>query len=405
MNTTVYQSARRIVLAVFLFGGVIGIGVLGWFVLFENDHRQAIQNAALTKSTPSLHRIFDYRLYGRFAELHANENFAVSPFAVRLALGLLISGAADTTKEQMTNLLEPLDSNTLLVLRRQLPELEIANRIWVQREQNLLDGYLKFSNQFYGVMPGLVNFHSDTEGARVKINRWSAEKTSGTIDNILPPGVIDGLTQLILTSAARFRGIWPRQLRSQEGDFSPGKGTQLKTDFLEINGELLYAQDKEAQVVELPFDGDEISLVVLLPNGVAALQSVESRLNSAYLQNWLSRLKATRISVLLPRLKISRTLALPVVLNGLGMVDAFDPLQADFSGITGKKDLFLGAVIHRSKFALSEEGALTAEPPLSSLTLRHSPVVFHADHPFIFLIRHKKTNTILFMGHMADPRE
>ena len=438
ITEAIIESAKRILLAVTLFLLVVGTGVTGWFVLFETNPSNSIA-ARLARPIGHGSVNFSYELYARLAESHIHDDFVFSPFSLEVALLQLRAAANDETQAQIARMLYPgvdlaqvsdREEHTL-ALRRELTQLTMANRLWVQRDFDLTDSYLKFSEQKFGVMPGLVEFKTDAEAARVKINRWSYEHAMGISnppetpvvqpggspsvtaksDNLLQPGAIDGLTDFLLTSVVRFSAAWSQQFHSDQtepGEFTLQRGGRTVTvPFLHSEDTYQYAETPDFKLVELPYEGNAVSLLLILPREPNGLQRLETMLTSENVAVWTAGMKMRKVSIALPKFTLSKVISLPIILNYMGMSDAFDSTHADFSKLTGRRDIFLNSVIHKAVLTVAEYGGRQPENSMSKMLTDAGgrAVTFEASHAFIFLIRHRKTNTILLMGHLTDPRD
>ncbi len=414
MSDAIIESAKRILLAVLLFVLVVGTGAAGWFVLFENSPLPGVvprNTRALTRKTNN----FSYDMYARLMETHSQDDFVFSPFVLELGLLMLRSAANEETQAQITRLLYPgatadqanAREEDALALRRALPQLHLASRLWVQRDFDLPDSYLKIANQKFGVMPGLVDFKGAAEAARSKINRWIADRAA--TENILPPGAIDGLTQFLLTGAIHFESAWGSQFRvdqTEPGEFTLQTGSPISAQFMHNEDTFEYAERPGYKLIELPNEGGELTMLLVLPRDLAGLQPLEATLTPEVVAGWTASLTPRKVAVVLPRFSLEKVLSLPIVLNEMGITDAFHPMHADFSRLTGRRDIYLNSVIHKAALVVKENGGKRADHSMLKLMsdVGGRSAVFRANHPFIFLIRHKKTNTILLMGHLADPR-
>jgi serpin B len=168
--------------------------------------------------------------------------------------------------------------------------------------------------------------------------------------------------------------------------------------------EFKYGEVDNLQIIELPYVGNHLSMFVLLPKEVDGLQSLEEKLTQANLEKWTSAVREQEVDVYLPKFTMTSEFSLKDVLQAMGMTAAFDA-QADFSGMNGKKDLYLSAVVHKAFVDVNEEGTEAAAATgvvVATKSVRITPT-FRADHPFVFLIRDGKTGSILFMGRLVNP--
>jgi serpin B len=251
----------------------------------------------------------------------------------------------------------------------------------------------------------------DTEQARKVINAWVEKQTKDKIKDLLQPGVLDVDTRLVLTNAIYFKGLWAQKFKksaTKEEPFHTAGGGSVKAPLMHQTGDFKYLDGGDFQALEMPYRGQGLSMVVLLPKKADGLAALEAKLTGPNLAAWLGKLRKQEVEVALPRFKMTRALALNATLEALGMRKAFIPGGADFSGMAGSagRRLFIQAVVHQAFVDVNEEGteaaAATAvavgadsEPP--------PPPVFRADHPFVFLVRDNRSGSVLFLGRLANP--
>jgi serpin B len=173
-------------------------------------------------------------------------------------------------------------------------------------------------------------------------------------------------------------------------------------------GEFGYAERDGLQILELPYIGRDLSMVVLLPREIDGLASLEDRLTTETLNRWTTGLQPTEVKLFLPKFKMTFAVRLDETLKALGMVDAFSLNSANFAGMDGTRELYMAAVLHKAFVEVNEEGTEAAAATAVVMTLRSVPTpppVFRADHPFLFLIRENSTGSILFLGRVTNPAQ
>ncbi len=350
----------------------------------------------------------------------AERNIFFSPFSISDALAMTFAGARGETEKQMVKVLHftlpqkvfhPTFSrliNTMQALSKEKStRLLIANALWGQKDYKFLPGFVGLINHFYGGGFFPVDYIRHTEETRKRINRWVEEKTSDKIKNLLHRGDIDSSTRLVLTNAIYFKGKWASQFRKKNTrtmPFHESPAKLEKVDMMFQEGRFPYLEEQNLQVLELPYVGSTLSMVVFLPSKTLGLKKFEKGLNEKKVRDLLSSLRKREVTVYLPRFKLKTRYLLAQTLSKMGMPDAFSN-KADFSGMTGKKDLKISRVIHQAYVEVNEEGteaaASTGVVMRLKAVMRHP--VFRADHPFIFMIIHKETGSILFMGRVMNP--
>jgi serpin B len=387
----------------------------GWISAAAGAAPPRCATAAMKKEVVKGNTRFAFDLYG---QLRAQKgNLFLSPFSISTALAMTSAGARGDTLEQMKRTLHFPDQHQLhpgmsALLRglnpassgkEQRSELYVANAVWGQKGEPFLPTFTGVLGEVYNAPPRLVDFRRDARGTQQAVNSWVAEQTRGWIKAL--PLEVDSETKMVLASAIYFKGAWlrpfdPRQTR--EGPFHLARGKTIQVPMMRKHGFFLSCQDRDAQVLELPFAGKRLAMVIVLPRRPDGLAALEKNLEPERIQRWLGRLKKTEVEVVLPRFKAQCTLELKGPLASLGMRDAFDQ-AGDFSGIAGSRDLFLAAVAHQAVVEVNEKGATAAAVTGTRIKPRGGPV-FKADHPFLFLIRDRETRSLLFLGRLVQPR-
>lgn len=256
----------------------------------------------------------------------------------------------------------------------------------------------------------LVDFVNDLnrEKARNEINKWVEDRTNQKIKELIQKGDLTSLTRLVLVNAIYFKGKWKytfNKKETKEIPFFVDEKRTSKVPMMHQVNDFNYYEDKDLQAIELPYSGDELSMIVILPKE-RTLSKLEKNLNYTLLDKISTNMAKEKIEVYFPKFKIEKRYILNEPLIKLGMSDAFDDMLADFSGMTGSRDLYISKVIHQSFIEVNEEGTEAAAATaviMSGKSISLGPKIFKADHPFLFFIIHKPTNTILFMGRFIEP--
>ncbi|MBN2445560.1 MAG: serpin family protein [Phycisphaerae bacterium] len=379
-----------------------------------------VDMAAQQRDTVAGNTRFALDLYGKLRDQDGNLFF--SPLSISAALAMTYAGARGETAQEMAQTLhfdvtgDDLHAKMGRLLDRLKStdnaawQLHIANALWPQAGYTFLDEFFDLVQQNYHAGLDSLDFAKATEEARKTINTWVEKHTAEKIKDLIPPGVLDAATTLVLTNAVYFKASWVREFDpnlTKDGPFTLANGEEITVPLMKQTGEFAYAEDSGVQVLELPYSGDTLSMVILLPKSHDGLSKLEAGLTTTKLEGLLSELKHDEVHVLLPRFKATSMFSLEDALSALGMRRAFSG-AADFSGMTGRRDLFIGAVLHKAYVDVNEEGteaaAATAVIMKRSTAIPRPQPVFRADHPFMFLIRDKQTGSIMFMGRITDPR-
>jgi len=375
---------------------------------------------------------FAFDLYGRLCKEEGNIFF--SPWSISEALVMTYLGARGETEAEMAAVLHlPVkdvagaDQQRELVargfdaLRASLAadrettgyELRGANALWGQKGFSLLESFLGMTRKWFGASVESVDFRGDSEGARRAINAWAKLETDGYIEELVRPGDLDPLVRIVLTNAIYFKGSW--QYGFDEADTRPETFHRRPGDpegdvvvpMMHRKAKFRYAkiEHADATLLELPYQGARLAMLVLLPGEEAqALSGLENRLSADSLDAWIGRLREREVVVALPKFQMRwGTVDLKPYLVDLGMAYAFGA-DADFSGIDGARDLFISSVLHQAFVAVNEEGTeAAAATAVVGRLIASLPTLFRADRPFLFLIRDVETGAVLFMGRVSDP--
>jgi serpin B len=285
--------------------------------------------------------------------------------------------------------------------------LNFANSIWPQKDSVLLDDFLTLLKKYYGVSVTALDYINETENARNKINSWVAKGTNDKIPNLIPPGAITSLTRLVLVNAVYFNAKWKEQFKEENTKKSPFYITPsraIDVDMMMKQVNTRYADLERLQIIELPYVGDEISMLIILPKDKDGIKALEDELSYSKLMQWDNSMNMHTVSVYLPRFKLRSNFILNDVLTSLGMRDAFDEDKADFSGITGDKSLFIGLVIHEGFIEVKEEG--TEAAAATAVIVRETGMrmpkieIFRANRPFCFLLEIIKLKAFFLWGEL-----
>jgi len=354
-------------------------------------------------------------------------NLFYSPYSIYLALAMTYAGAKGETAAQMATGLHyslpqerlhpAIDSLDLQLASRgsgakaqdgQGFRLKIANSIWGQASYQFLQGFLDTLARNYGAGLRTLDFAAAPEPSRATINGWVKDQTEGKIPDLLPAGTIDPLTRLVLVNAIYFNAAWKNEFvptLTQRRGFSLIGGSSVDVPMMSDVFSLPYAKGQGYQAVELPYDGDELGLVVILPD-TGAFGQFEQGLTAKKAQEAMGALSTKRVALTLPRLKYESSFDLVATLRSLGVTDAFDPNRADLTGMTEQRELYISDVVHKAIIQLDEKGTEAAAATAVVARLTSVPTVdatVTVDRPFVFLIRDLKTEAVVFVGRVLNP--
>ena len=380
--------------------------------------KPADEKKADVQSVAKSNNRFAVELYGRLREKDGNLFF--SPYSIETALAMTYAGARGETAEQMAKTLHydlPNDREHAafgaLIKQINSPgekrgyQLSTANALWTQKDYPFAADFLKLTKDNYGAEAKEVDFNGATEQARKTINAWVEKQTQEKIKDLLPKGSLTVNTRLVLTNAIYFKGDWASQFKKDRTKNETFRAGDKKIDapFMSQKQKFGYAEDDALQVLEMPYVGKELSMVVLLPKKADGLADLEKALTADKLAAWFGRLRERETEVTLPKFKTTVEFELSDTLAKMGMPVAFTA-RADFSGMNGGKgSLSISKVIHKAFVDVNEEGTEAAAATGVVVEPKAAKVnpVFRADHPFVFLVRDKRSDSILFLGRIVDP--
>jgi serpin B len=353
-------------------------------------------------------------------------NLFYSPYSISLALAMTYAGARNQTEKQMAETLHfTLPQGRLhpafdmldleLASRGQEAgqsgkgfQLSLANSIWGRTGYSFLPDYLDVLAENYGAGMRLLDFQNAPEASRIRINNWVSCNTEGKIEDLLPQGAITPDTRLVLTNAIYFKAAWQSPFNkdsTHDDTFNRLDGSQISVPMMEQRGIFGYAGDNGYQAVELPYKGDEISMVLVLPPA-GRFQAFENALDIKQVISIFSALQPKNAHVIIPRFAYASTFSLKDTLAGMGMPLAFSD-RADFSGMNGTGDLKITDVFHKAFVTVDEAGTEAGAATgviVGPTAIPGGEVEIRLDRPFIFMIRDLKTGTLLFIGRVLDPR-
>jgi len=358
---------------------------------------------------------FAFDLYTTLAG-QKDGNLFFSPYSVSTALAMTYAGARGNTATEMADVLHfslpqsdlhPAFAEVIGDLNasyRQGYQLDTANRLWGQQGYGFLPGFLDVTRDCYGAELAQVDFIGETELARQTINQWVQDQTQQKIQNLIPQGVLDSLTRLVLTNAVYFKSDWKYKFdpnRTHEASFWTTPDESITVPMMEQAIELKYADLPTSKVLEMPYTNEELSMLIFLPNEPDGLADLESWLTEETFSQSIDQMASDELFLAMPKFGMTQDFELSSVLASMGMPEAFNCGAADFSGMDGTRSLFISSVVHKGYVNLDEEGTEAAAATEIETSVGIHPV-FIANHPFLFFIRDNRTQSVLFMGRVAD---
>ena len=366
---------------------------------------------------------FSLSLFKQLTEKNDSSNVFYSPLSISSALALLQLGARGNTATQMSKVLHFKDGvhtdaamlmSVLNSDRNKSYDLSLANRLYGEQSYRFSDEFLSTTGKQYDAELEPVDFIGNAEGARLNVNSWVEKQTQGKIKDLLAPGVLDEDTKLVLANAIYFKAKWDKPFREdltrdEQFRLSKTKSKPVKMMHQTSRFPLSFIPEVDCLVVELPYTGKDLSMLIFLPDNTSGLKTLEKKLTYARFVDWTNpNMMDTHLVVLgLPRFKMEETYDMKDILIEMGMVDAFNAAKSDFSGMSPANDLVLSKVVHKAFVEVNEKGTEAAASTVAStlMPLSAGPPLSHfiADHPFLFFIRHNPTMSILFAGRYCSP--
>ncbi|MBN1274935.1 serpin family protein [Candidatus Woesearchaeota archaeon] len=346
------------------------------------------------------------------------ENLFFSPYSISTALAVTYEGAKGQTEEELQAVFHYPESKEQLRrgsagVYNSINEpgkeytLSTANALWAQESYPFLNDYLSTAKQYYAAEARNLDFGGDPDGSAKVINNWIERETNNKIKDAVDN--INTLTRLIITNAVYFKGEWEETFKKKdtdERDFTKDDNTKVRVPLMSMTDEdavFPYIEDDDVQVLEMPYKGDDMSMLVILPkeNDIGA---VESLLTQERIADWRAGLVEQRVDVYFPRFRFEDKYELRDALTAMGMPTAFT-FDADLTGMAATEELFIERITHLTFIEVDEKGTEAAAVTIVRGMGKGMPMhpVFRADHPFLFLIQERETGLILFMGKVEDP--
>uniref|UniRef100_A0A1A8MH86 Serpin peptidase inhibitor, clade I (Neuroserpin), member 1 n=1 Tax=Nothobranchius pienaari TaxID=704102 RepID=A0A1A8MH86_9TELE len=369
---------------------------------------------------------FSVRLYHRLQVAGGQENIIFSPLSVAVALGMVELGARGTSLDEIrqtvgfSHLLPGVEFSLLQNLTEVLSDddahhvIRLANSLFLQEDASFNPEFLHLIKKFFQAQVETVDF-SDSAAVAERINSWVENHTESKICALLSAEDFTSVIRLTLVNAVYFRGSWKNQFRPENTrtfSFSRDDGSEVQTLMMYQQGDFYYGEfsdgSQEAggvyQVLEMPYEGEDMSMMIVLPRQEVPLSSLEPIIKAPLLEEWANNVKRQKVEVYLPRFKVEQKLDLRSTLQELGIQKIFTS-DADLSAMTDGKDLYIGKAVQKAYLEVTEEGAEGAVGS-GMIALTRTLVLYPqvmADHPFFFVVRNRRTGSILFMGRVMTP--
>lgn len=371
---------------------------------------------------------FGFELYSRLRS--AKGNLFFSPYNITATMVMAYAGSHGTTQAELQGAMHYLSNNENLYavfewLNKHFStawfqgpnesRVLLGNSVWLQRDLKILPSYLDILNTYFKSSLKQVDFMRNPEAARLNMNLWVKEKTQGRITELVQAGDVDSMTRLVLISSIFMKAVWQNafepSLTVPEPFFLNNVDT-ISTPMMTRTAQFPFYETPSYQVLELPYRSSfknepQFSMLIVLPRN-QDFSSFESILSQEAFDRILSGLSPRQVIATIPKFTFSSGFDLKGAMQQLGMEVAFSPL-ADFSGITGTRDLAIGGVLHKAFVAVDEKGTEAVAATAVTIGVKsyippEESIVFKANHPFVFFIVDRSTDSILFMGRLLNPK-
>lgn len=392
---------------------------------FSIDKSDIPEESFLLQSASSDINSFGINVYKHLAKDN-NDNIFFSPYSISNAMSMAFAGSSGKTKEEMLSALS-LIHNVInqykipdeahhyphSVLRKQLSTIEglsIANKLFIQKDYDLMDKFVSKITKYYDGALEEIDF-GDSKKSSELINSWVSNKTQNKIKQIVSEEMVHE-SILAIINAIHFKGKW-KHVFHKENTFSDRffkeENSEIIASMMEKEGNFNFYQDEKIQAIELPYTNGT-SMVIFLPQEINGLEEFEKNLNLLEMKTYLSKMRKKKVIVNIPKFEISSSYNnMKSYLEKMGIESAFNN-SADFSEINGEKNLLISKVIHKANIEVDENGSEASAATVVimvnkclNMELKFTPILFLANHPFLFLIKDNSTDSILFMGRCLNP--
>ncbi len=416
------KTGSAIVVAVVIVAAIAVIGAGIFLYPYEPEKPPVVDDNLATpegmQKVVDANNEFAFDLYSRLGE----GNVFYSPYSISSALAMTYEGAKGQTADEIKSVFHFPDTNLLrqnfagiynsINSRSGHYELRTGNALWLQKDYPFLEEFVGNVENYYGGKAAGLDFVDETEKSRQTINSFIEEQTNNKIQDLIPEGTLGPMTRMVLTNAIYFKGKWEWEFdksNTKDMDFKITSDNVVKTPMMFMEPDEArfgYADLDDLQILEMPYKGEDLSIVVVLPKeslddlGDVTIEDLDS---------WKSEMKPTLLDeIYFPKFEFDTKYFMADVLSDLGMPTAFaSDGSADFSGMTLEEDLYINSVIHQAYVKVDEEGteaaAATAVAMGATSAMPIEKKIFRADHPFLFFIQQRETGNILFMGRVVDP--
>ena len=364
---------------------------------------------------------FTFDFYRNLSAKSVN-GLLISPYIISSALSMTYAGAAGKTAKEMESVLQfdPEIHRSMAALMNDInsvPEgttaIKTANAIWPAEEETLLESYRNKVSRFYRAPLTPLDYRHQPEEARTTINKWVEKETQDEIKEMIGEGILNKDTSLVLTNAVYFRSEWMKKF--EPGDsravpfYATPSGPVPTVMMTKTESGIRYLKEDSIEIAEIPYKDEKFSMLVILPQEGTDLRKIEKKLDYKKFIEWTTLMSPQKVKLTIPKFKTEQSIELSEALKQMGITGAFDPGMADFSAMNGKKNMYIGAALHKTFLEVGEEGTEAAAATALIMTKTslepdaEDIIEFKADRPFIYIIRNNLTGAIIFIGRCTRP--
>ena len=376
------------------------------------------QNTLVAQNPSDSNNMFAFALLSKVSQQDKG-NIFFSPYSISNAFSMVYEGARSTTASEIQSVFHFIqdDASRKNYVRQinseinnpsQQYKLNVANALWIQNDYPVLQSYTDTLEQYYTANATNLDLKNDSENSRKTINTWVENKTNQKIVNLLPEGSINKDTRVVLTNAIYFKGNWTNQFEASDTsdqNFTISQDDIVKVPMMKKDTSFPYFEDSNMQALKMPYQGGHLSMMILLPKD-NNLGSLVNSLSVEKLRQLNNNMTTESVSAYIPKFTLNTQYTLNDYLSSMGMPSAFSPIDADFTGITGNKDLSISTAVHQAFVKVDEKGTEAAAATgtvFQATSLMLAKNIFKADHPFVFMIYDDQTGLVLFIGQVVNP--
>ncbi|KAM4820594.1 plasminogen activator inhibitor 1 isoform 1-T2 [Thomomys bottae] len=365
---------------------------------------------------------FGVKVFKQVTQAAKDRNVVFSPYGVASVLAMLQLTTGGETRQQIQDAMgfrieDRGMASALQRLHKELmgpwnkDEISTTDAIFVQRDLKLVEGFMPRFFKLFRTTIKQVDF-SEEERARYIINDWVKRHTKGMISDLLGRSSVDQLTRLVLANALYFNGRWKTPFRESNTHhrlFHKSDGSTISVPMMAQTNKFNYTEFTTPDghlydILELPYHGETLSMLIAAPfRKEVPLSALTSILDAQLISQWKAKMIKLPRLLVLPKFSLETEINLQTPLENLGMTNLFSPVQADFTSLSDQEPLHVSQALQKVKMEVDERGTVASSSTVAVVSARMAPEEVVMDRPFLTVVRHNPTGTILFMGQVMEP--